>query len=134
MAESSNKASLNPRYLLIALLPALVFFLNLWVILKFAAPFDFPPPRIAEFDVDKEGAARIGMLATFMLFTGAALAALFFFAYTLRMFDWRGRILPVLAFLGMALSALAGAHITGWFSPSCSPHSTFRWLRSSPGR
>jgi hypothetical protein len=105
-ADRTNKAELYPPYLLIALLPALVFALNMWVITHFAVPFDVPPPKIAAFDVDSEGAARIGMLATFMLFVGAALAALFFFAYTLRMFDWRGRFIPILAFLGMAIAAI----------------------------
>ena len=106
MAARADKAWLNPRYLLIALLPALVFTLSNLVAENFATPLDIPPPRFAEFDVNKEGAARIGMLATFMLFTGAALAALFFFAYTLRMFDWRGRVMPFLAFLAMAFAAI----------------------------
>lgn len=105
MSDNRNKAGLDPRYLLIALLPALVFILNKWVITTYAMPYDVPPLRLAEFDVDREAAGRIGMLATFMLFTGAALAALLFFAYTLRMFDWRGRAMPFLAFLGMAFSA-----------------------------
>lgn len=106
MAARANKAWLNPRYLLIALLPALVFTFSAVVIAVYATPMDVPPLKFAEFDVNKEGAARVGALAAFMLFMGAALAALLFFSYTLRMFDWRGRVMPFLAFLAMAFAAL----------------------------
>lgn len=104
--RATNKARLDPRYFLIALMPACVFILNKWVITNFAIPYDVLPLRVAEFDVDQEGAARIGMLAAFMLSMSAALGALGFFAYTLRMFDWRRRVAPFLAFLGMAFSAV----------------------------
>jgi hypothetical protein len=111
--DTATKAELDPRYLLIALLPALVFVLNKWVITNFAIPYDVLPPRIAEFDVNREGAARVGVLATYMLSAGASLGALVFFAYTLRMFDWPRRIVPFLAFLAMGVSALAVAGIGG---------------------
>lgn len=106
MNTGAQKATLNPRYLLIAVLPALVFSLSSVVIATYIPHSDILPARVAEFDAHRAEAARVGVLATLMLFMGAASAALFFFVYTLRMFDRRGRVMPILAFVAMAAGAI----------------------------
>jgi hypothetical protein len=102
----SGSATIRKRYLLIAGFPALVFLISQLVLREYGEPFDVMPERLAEFDVYKEGAARISTLAAFMLFVGGATAALSFFAYTLKMFDWPRRWMMAAAMVGLAVSAL----------------------------
>jgi hypothetical protein len=112
VTNQTNKVLLDPRYLLIALLPASVFIFNALIIKTFVQLVDDLPLRIAEFNGNSEGAARIVVLSAFMLFMGTALAALILFGATLRMFDWRGRVVPFLAFVTMAGAAIATMVIT----------------------
>ena len=102
----SGSATIQKRYLLIAGFPAAVFLISQLVLRLYGEPFDVPPERLAEFDVYKEGAARISTLAAFMLFVGGAAAALSFFLYTLKMFDWPRRWMMAAAMVGLAISAL----------------------------
>jgi hypothetical protein len=96
------------RYLLIALLPPLVFLVNLLLLTFYGDPWDVLPAKIAAFDAYKEGAARIGTIAAFMLLFGAALAGVLFFAVALRLVErrlWRS--------MAVAWLVLAGAAILG---------------------
>jgi hypothetical protein len=114
MDVSTRGASLNPLYLAIALLPAAVFLINQAVLQSYGAPLDVGPARIAAFDSYKEGTARISTLAAFILFIGAATAALLFFGYTLRMLGARARWLMIFAFAGLSAAALLAQHqVTG---------------------
>ncbi|HEX9963451.1 MAG TPA: hypothetical protein VGB04_00525 [Allosphingosinicella sp.] len=109
-----SAATIRKRDVAIAVLPALVFLISQLVLREYAEPFNVPPERLAKFDVYKEGAARISTLAAFMLFVGGASAALLFFAYTLKMFNWLGRGLMAAAMVALALSAvIAGEWIHG---------------------
>lgn len=109
---ASPRLTLRPIYLPIALLPALVFLLNQYLLVNYGSPLDPMPEAIAEFDAHRESAARIGTLATFMLFAGAAAAALgLFFISTLGMLDWRARLMTILAFLGLAGAAFTAQHL-----------------------
>lgn len=100
------RATIRYRYMLIAALPALVFIISQLVLREYGQPLDELPERLAEFDVFKEGGARISMLAAFMLFVGGASAALLFFVYTLKMLDWFDRGLMAMAMVVLALSAI----------------------------
>lgn len=109
MTSKTVPAAMDWRYYFIALLPALVFLLNILLLAHYAAPPDLLPERIAEFDAYKEATARIGVVATLMLFAGATLAALLFFGVSLAGID-RGRLIAlVVAFLVLAVAALASS-------------------------
>jgi len=106
VADVGEKRELKAHYLLIALLPALVFSVNQLLLRYYAEPWDILPERIVEFHAYREGTARIGMLAAFMLFFGVAMAGLLFFAISLRIFEWRRRLAMTIGFLIFAGSAL----------------------------
>lgn len=106
MADVGDKRKLEAHYLLIALLPALVFSVNQLLLRNYAEPWDILPERIAEFHAYREGTARIGMLAAFMLFFGVAMAGLLFFAISLRIFEWKRRMAMVAGFLLFAGAAI----------------------------
>lgn len=83
VAEGSDKPVFNKAYYLIALLPALVFLVSQLLLKYYANPYDIVPEKISEFATYREGAARIGLLAAFMLFFGAAVAGFLFFLLSL---------------------------------------------------
>jgi hypothetical protein len=114
LADSTEKLVLDRRYLLIALLPALVFLVNQLMLKYYADPWDILPERVVEFQAYREGAARIGMLAAFMLFFGVALAGLLFFAVSLRIFERKARGRMIVGFLTLAAAAMiASALVRG---------------------
>ncbi len=65
-------------YLAIALAPVLVFLFAQGLLEAYDPEID-PPARLAEFDVYREGAARLGTLAALLLFIAAALGAVILF-------------------------------------------------------
>lgn len=111
-AGTTKKAWLNKNYLLIALAPAAFFLISQLLLEYVVQPFDLLPERLAEFDVHKEGAARVSMLAALLLFIGAALAALLFFFYTLRMLDRPSVRRTIVAFLALAGVAMLVGYLT----------------------
>lgn len=106
-----ERRELKRHYLLIALLPAVVFLVNQLMLKYYAEPWDILPERIAEFHAYREGAARIGMLAAFMLFFGVAMAGLLFFAISLRVFRWKERGAMIVGFLLLAGAAVGLAMV-----------------------
>ena len=77
-----------PGYLLIALLPTAVFLLTTLLLHHVGDPSDIPPTHFAEFDAHKEAAARLGTIAAFVLFAGAAGGSMLFFVWTCSTLDW----------------------------------------------
>jgi hypothetical protein len=113
MANEGDGVELAGRYFAIALLPVLMFFINLWL-LGYAEPPDALPARIAEFAAWKEASARIGVLASLMLFAGAAVAALLFFAVSVRAIVSRQRWILIACLVALALAAaLSGRFLPG---------------------
>ena len=109
MADASGKSKINLWYFLIALLPAVVFILNI-VLLKYADPPNPLPERVAEFNDYGEAAARISSLGALMLFAGAAFAAVIYFIASLRIVQMR---LKVGLFISCLLLATAALVISG---------------------
>jgi hypothetical protein len=105
MTDDRGRAEIPARYFAIALLPAAMFLINLFVLWLYADPPNPLPARIAEFAAYKEASARIGVLATLMLFAGAAVAALLFFFVCLRTINRQGRRIIGGCFLGLAVTA-----------------------------
>lgn len=106
MGDDVNPHEFKWRYLLIALLPPLVFLVNLLLLTFYGDPWDILPAKVAAFDAYKEGAARIGTIAAFMLLFGAALAGVLFFAVALRLVErrlWRAMVVAWLALAGAAI-------------------------------
>lgn len=106
MATGADKSQLDRRYLLIALLPALVFGVSQLLLKYYGEPWDVLPARLAEFDAYKEGAARMAVIGAFMLFFGSALAGLLFFAASLRRFSPNEAGLMIVGFLMLAGAAV----------------------------
>ena len=106
MAAGTDNSLLNRRYLLIALLPTLVFGVSQVLLKYYGEPWDILPARLAEFEAYKEGAARMAVLGAFMLCFGAALAGLLFFAASLRRFGRNEAGLMITGFLMLAGAAV----------------------------
>lgn len=114
MANEGDRPKLAGRYFAIALLPALIFFINLWLLAGYAEPPDVLPARIAEFAAYKEATARISVLAALMLFAGAAVAALLFFAVSVRAIESRQRWVLIACLVALALAAaISGNFVRG---------------------
>lgn len=106
MATRTDNSLLDPRYILIALLPTLVFGVSQLLLKYYGEPWDVLPARLAEFDAYKEGAARMAVIGAFILFFGTALAGLLFFAASLRRFRRDEAGLMVVGFLMLAGAAV----------------------------
>lgn len=106
MRTDTDNSLLDRRYLLIALLPTLVFGVSQLLLKYYGEPWDVLPPRSVEFEAYKEGAARMTMLGAFMLFFGAALAGLLYFAASLRRFRRNEAGLMIVGFLMLAGAAI----------------------------
>lgn len=106
MPSKQTGATIDRWYFLIGLLPALVFLVNLWVLTNYALPFDIRPDRLAEFDLTKEGAARIGAAAAFLLVAGTAGAILLCFSYRVLMLDASGRLAAAITYVALSAAAL----------------------------
>ncbi|HEX8625621.1 MAG TPA: hypothetical protein VF782_11145 [Allosphingosinicella sp.] len=106
MPGEQTGATINRWYFLIGLLPALVFLVNLWVLTNYALPFDIRPDRLAEFDLTKEGAARIGAAAAFLLVAGAAGAILLCCSYRVLKLGGPGRLAAAITYVALSAAAL----------------------------
>jgi len=100
-----RKATIEPSYFLIAFLPAAVLLASVFLLVNFAEPFDVRPMRMAEFSVPAEGAARISVLAAFMIVIGAAGAAIALFLFLLRGLSWTDWLLAGVTFVALAVGA-----------------------------
>ncbi len=105
MAKPDTRLELWPGYLLIALLPISVFAATDALLNEMGGPvetqathFDFLP-----FDSNREAAARLSTLGTFVLFTGLATSTLAFFATTMRLLTLRSAGAVLGAFLVLTL-------------------------------
>lgn len=106
MAIGTDKTSLDRRYLLIALLPTLIFLVSQLLLKYYGEPWDVLPERVAEFDAYKEGAARMALVGASILFFGSVLAGLLFFAVSLWEFHRDEAGLMVVGFLILASAAV----------------------------
>lgn len=101
MTDTSGRCVLRTWHLLIALGPIVVFVFSDQLLKRLGLPAEWMPPHFAEFDGNKEGAARLNTLGTFFLFMASAAGALAFFLYTLRLLDrtWRSAVLAAFLIL-----------------------------------
>jgi hypothetical protein len=82
-----------------------VLLASVFILINYAAPFDVQPARVAEFSVPAEGAARISVLAAFMIVLGAAGAAIAFSLTVLRGLTWTDWLLAGVTFAALTVGA-----------------------------
>lgn len=92
---------LNPFYLLIALLPILVFFSIDRLLDTVGASREIVLPHFAPFDPHAEYVARLAVLAAFIPFVAVGLGALALFGVTISRLDPRSLGLSMAAFIGL---------------------------------
>lgn len=114
--EPSNvtKLRLDVRDLALAVAPAAVLVLSDIVLNRYGWPLESETRFVGEFNAHAEAAARFRLVAAFLVFVGAAVAAFVFFVRLLRLLDVPSIVRVGLA--SIALVACVGAYFY-WLSP-----------------
>ena len=107
MPSDAKRLELDWRYLLIGLLPILVFAATDGFLHEFGDVVDQVPPYFAPFDAHREAAARLAAIGMFVLLVGLAAAACAYFAGTVLLLTRRSQLRLLLAFVVLMLLGLA---------------------------
>lgn len=98
--------SLDWRYLLIALLPIMVFAATDAFLDTFGEASERLPDHFAPFDPHREASGRLSALGAVVLYTGVAIGALSYFVNSIRLLDTRS-VMRVITSVGILVGAVA---------------------------